>query len=37
VSDLSRASKYQGGFEVYMNYAFKIKNNKQRKMFCPKF
>lgn len=37
VSDLTKASKYQGGFELYMNYAFKIKNNRQRKMFCPKF
>jgi type IX secretion system PorP/SprF family membrane protein len=37
VSDLTKASKYQGGFEVYMNYAFRIKNNRQRKMFCPKF
>lgn len=37
VSDLTRATKYQGGFELYMNYAFKIKNNRQRKMFCPKF
>ena len=37
VSDLSRASKYQGGFELYMNYVFKITSNRQRKMFCPKF
>ena len=37
VSDLKRASKYQGGFELYMNYVFSIKHSKQRKMFCPKF
>lgn len=37
VSDLKRASKYQGGFELYMNYVFSIKNTRQRKMFCPKF
>lgn len=37
VSDLKRASKYQGGFEIYMNYVFSIKHTKQRKMFCPKF
>ena len=37
VSDLTRASKYQGGFELYMNYTFKITSNRQRKMFCPKF
>ena len=37
VSDLKRASKYQGGFELYMNYVFSIKHSRQRKMFCPKF
>ncbi len=37
VSDLTAASKYQGGFELYINYAFRIKNSRQRKMFCPKF
>lgn len=37
VSDLTAATKYQGGFELYINYVFRIKNSKQRKMFCPKF
>lgn len=37
VSQLRKASKYQGGFEVYMNYVFSIKHTRQRKMFCPKF
>jgi type IX secretion system PorP/SprF family membrane protein len=36
VSDLRRASKFQGGFELYINYAFRIKNSKMRKLFCPK-
>lgn len=37
ISDLSSASKYQGGFEIYTNYVFKVTSNRQRKMFCPKF
>lgn len=37
ISDLSTASKYQGGFELYTNYVFKVTSNRQRKMFCPKF
>lgn len=37
VSDAKRATKYQGGFELYMNYVFSIKHSRQRKMFCPKF
>jgi type IX secretion system PorP/SprF family membrane protein len=37
VSDLSPATKFQGGFELYINYVFRIKNTRQRRMFCPKF
>lgn len=36
ISDLNPATKYQGGFEVYINYAFRIKNSRMRKLFCPK-
>lgn len=37
VSQLKNYISYQGGFEVYLNYTFKIESNSQRKMFCPKF
>jgi type IX secretion system PorP/SprF family membrane protein len=37
VSDLTVATKYQGGFELYMNYVFRISNNRQKRLFCPKF
>jgi hypothetical protein len=37
VSQLKNYISYQGGFEVYFNYTFKIESNSQRKMFCPKF
>jgi|688.fasta_scaffold81159_2 type IX secretion system PorP/SprF family membrane protein len=37
VSQLVAASNYQGGFEVYFNYVFRVESNRQRKLFCPKF
>jgi type IX secretion system PorP/SprF family membrane protein len=36
ISPLSVASKYQGGFEIYINYIFKVESHRQSRLFCPK-
>jgi type IX secretion system PorP/SprF family membrane protein len=37
VSQLKNAARFQGGFELYLNYVFKLQTSPIRKIYCPKF